>query len=283
MPANHLWALLVSGSGMMLVAVIAAVFWWRFSRAQLRWFWVGAGLWTIAVALKIVCSLLTNAAVLGSLKGLTHPLYVALGALYVGVQSSVFEMGFTLLAVLIWRQLGRDANRAIAVGVGAGAFEAFLLGLGALVGGITLMVVRGPATEDAIKGLQQIASLTPLLWLIGTVERVIAILCHASSRALILLGVTQKKHALVFWGFLIFTLLDGIAGGAHVGGFIGKVSTWWIELAILPFGLVSIPILVRCYRRWGDGAEKHESDAALEPLLGTTPQDEGDAGGGVVA
>jgi hypothetical protein len=258
MPSNNILSLFVSGSGMMIVAVTAFLGWWRVSRVQVRWFWVGAGLWTIAVVLKIVCALLANQPVLNSFKGLPQPVYVTLGALYVGVQSSFFEMGFTLLAVLLWRQLGRDAGRAIAVGVGAGAFEAFLLGAGAFVGALTLTFVEGPEVEKALKGLEATAAVTPLLWLIGSVERLIAILCHASSRALILLGVARKKYLLVFWGFLIFTLLDGIAGGVHVGGLVGKVSMWWIELALVPFALVSILILVWCYQRRGGDADEEE-------------------------
>jgi len=257
MPANVL-SVVVSGFGMMAVAILAFLLGRRVSRVQVRWFWVGVGLWTIAVALKIVCAVLTNALVLNSLKGLPHPVYVGLGALHVGVQSSIFEMGFTLLAVLIWHQLGRDAGRAIAIGVGAGAFEAFLLGVGAAVSGLALMVVQGPDVEKALEALEQIASVTPLLWLIGSVERIIAILCHASSRALILLGVTKKRYMLVFWGFLIFTLLDGIAGGVHVAELIGKISMWWIELAILPFALVSVPILIWCWKRWGEQAGEKE-------------------------
>lgn len=249
----------VSGLGMMTIAVFAVVFWRRVSRVGMRWFWVGAGLWTVAVALKFTCAALTNEIVLNCLKGLSHPLYVASGGLFIGVQSSAFEMGFTLLAVLIWHQLGRDAGRAIAIGLGAGAFEAFLLGLAALVGGLTLTFAQGPEVEEALKGLEQTASVTPHLWLIGTVERIIAILCHASSRAMILLGVTKKKPMLIFWGFLIFTLLDGIAGGVHVAGWIGKFSMWWVELTLLPFALVSIPILVWCYKRWREPLNTAES------------------------
>jgi hypothetical protein len=269
MPTGGVLSLMISGVGMMLVAVLVFVAWWRISRVQLRWFWGGAGLWTIAVALKIVSSLLTNELVLNSLKGLPHPVYVGLGALYVGVQSSLFEMGFTLLAVLIWRQLGRDAGRAITIGVGAGVFEAFLLGVAALAGAITLSVVHGPQVEQAVKSVEHTASVTPLLWLVGPVERILAILCHASSRALILLGVTKKRLGLVFWGFLIFTLLDGVAGGAYVAEVIGKVSTWWIELALAPFALVSIPVLVWCYRRWGepsDGANAEPVADAASPM-----------------
>jgi hypothetical protein len=172
--------------------------------------------------------------------------------LYVGIQSSVFEMGFTLLAFLIWRQLGRDAGRAIAIGVGAGAFEALLLGIGAVATGLTLSLVHGPQVEKTLEGLTQIAAITPLLWLIGPVERIIAILCHASTRALLLLGMAKKKYSLAFWGFLIFTLLDGIAGGVHVAGLIGKISMWWIELALVPFAVVSVFVLIWCYRRWGE-------------------------------
>jgi hypothetical protein len=268
MSANDLWPLFASGFGMMIVAIVAVVLWQRIARLQIRWYWVGAGLWTVAVALNIVCALLSNKVVLSTLQGLPHPLYVALGALFVGVQSSVFEMGFTLLAVLIWRQLGRDAGRAITIGVGAGAFEAFLLGISPVATAIVLMVGHGPEVDKAMAQLGTVAATTPLYWLAGPVERIIAILCHASTRALILLGVSKKRFLLVFWGFLLFTLLDGVAGGVHVAGLMGQISVWWIELAILPFALVSVLVLIWCYRRW--------PEEGREAALGHSP--EGDDG-----
>jgi len=250
MPAKNLWPLFVSGTSMMIVAVVAVLFWWRIARAQAKWYWIGAGLWAVAVAMKIICAVLSTKVVLGTLKGLPHPLYVALGGLVAGVQSSVFEMGITLLAVLIWRQLGRDASRAITIGVGAGAFEAFLLGFAPIAAAVFLMLNSGPEAQKASAELGKIAAATPLYWLAGPVERIIAILCHASTRALVLLGVCKKKYTLVLWGFLLFTLLDGLAGGVHIAGLIGKISMWWIELAVLPFAIASVPILVWCYRRW---------------------------------
>jgi hypothetical protein len=121
--------LLVSALGMICVALAAVMAWRRVARTGFRWFWIGAGLWAVAVAVKVVLALLTNAAVLGFLKSnLSYPLLLACGGLFIGIQSSVCEMGFTLLAVWIWRPLGKKAGRAIGIGLGAGAFEAFLLG-----------------------------------------------------------------------------------------------------------------------------------------------------------
>jgi len=151
-------------------------------------------------------------------------------------------MGFTLVAVIIWRQLGKEGGRAIAIGVGAGAFEAFLLGLAQLVAAV--VVISGlPGADSISEDLAKGVAVTPLMWLIGPVERVIAILCHASSRALILLGMASQRVMMIVWGFVIFTLLDGIAGAVHVSGKLGTFSPWWIELVLLPFALVSIPIL----------------------------------------
>lgn len=278
MPAKDLLPLFASGFGMMIVAVIAVLMWRRIARAQARWYWVGAALWTIAVVLKIVCALFSNELVLNTLKGLPHPLYVASGALFVGVQSSVFEMGLTLLAVLIWRQLGRDAGRAITVGVGAGAFEAFLLGLAPVATAVALMVGQGPDVDKTMAQLGAIAATSPLYWLAGPVERIIAILCHASTRALVLLGVSKKKYLLVLWGFLLFTLLDGVAGGVHVAGLVGRISVWWIELVILPFAVVSIPILVWCYRRWPEERSDAPAALAIGPDAGDRPQNSADGG-----
>jgi len=263
----------IPGLGMMLVAAVAAVYWWRVSRVPIRWFWVGAGLWTVAVLLKILCAVFTNAAVIGAMKEtLPYPLLVLGGGLYVGIQSSLFEMGFTLLAVLVWRQLGRDAGRAIAIGVGAGAFEAFLLGIVSLAA-ILAMLAGVPGTEPIREQLEGVAAVTPVAWLAAPAERTIAILCHASTRALILLGAVRRRPMMVFWGFLIFTLLDGVAGAAHVSGKLGSFSVWWIELAILPFAVASVPILQWCYSRWRDtGEEPVESAVDAGPTPSADPQ-----------
>jgi hypothetical protein len=271
MPARDFFPLFASGFGMMIVAVAAVVLWRRIARVEFKWYWVGAGLWTVAVALKIGCAVLSNARVLGAIEGLPHPLYVALGGLWCGVQSSLFEMGFTLLAVLIWRQLGRDGDRAITIGVGAGALEAFLLGIGPVATAVVLMLAHGPEVDKALAQLGALAATTPLYWLAGPVERITAILCHASTRALILLGVCKKKCTLVLWGFLLFTLLDGIAGGVHVAGLMGKVSVWWIELAILPFAVVSVPVVVWCHRRWPEEARDTPAAVAIGLEAGAGP------------
>lgn len=263
---------LIPAVGMMMVASAAVIYWYHVSKLQPRWFWVGAGLWTVAMALKIVCSLLTNKAAIGFMKeSLSYPLMVLGGGLFLGIQSSLFEIGLTLLAVLIWRQLGRDATRAIGIGTGAGAFEALLLGMASFVA-ILAYLSRLPGTEKMREGIDAVAAATPCFWLLGPIERMIAILVHASSRALVLLGVTKRRHMLVFWGFLIFTLLDGVAGAVLVSGKIGKISRWWPELAFLPFALISIPILRWCYARWCRGGED-----GIEPETSAQQGAEGDA------
>jgi hypothetical protein len=51
-------------------------------------------------------------------------------------------------------------------------------------------------------------------------------------------------------GALGGSILDGIATAAHLSGKLGSFSMWWIELAILPMALLSIPILRWCYAIW---------------------------------
>jgi uncharacterized membrane protein YhfC len=231
---------------MMLVGVVAALYWYGRSGAKARWFWVGVGLWTLAVALKFASAILFNAPILGFLKRvLTYPGYVACGGLYVGIHSSIFEMGFTILAGMIWRQLGKDSARAIAVGVGAGAFEAFLLGLLGVLA-MAAIILSAPGTDELAKAISAQQAVTPLFWFVAPVERVTAVLVHASTRALVLLGITYRKPMMVFWSFWIFALLDSVAGAAQLSGRLGAFSLWWIELALLPFAVISIPILQWC-------------------------------------
>ena len=238
---------LVPGPLMVLVALTAVLIWRRRSGAAWRWFWVGAAVWLVAVVIKFTWAYFLNAPILRLLdKCLSQHAYVLAGGAYIGLQSSVCEMGLTLAAALIWRQMTRDAPRGVAVGVGAGAFEAALLGIGSFIGIAAALSGKVPGAEQ----LAQVARMTPLVWLAGPVERVIAILCHTATRSLILLGVARRRWSLFWWGFLIFAGLDGVAGLYHMGAFPAGASMWWVELSVLPFGLVSVPLILWCVRHW---------------------------------
>lgn len=240
------------GIGMITVAAIAVLFWRRLSGVAFRWFCVGVGLWAIGCTFKLLGALATNDPVVGFMKGNFPPFFLLLGwGLFCGVGSSVCEMGITWIAVLIWPQIGRDATRAIGIGVGAGAFEALVIGLYFLIV-IVAFTVGVPGLEEHWRNITNPPAFTPLVWLYPAAERTIAILCHTSSRALILLGATRKKPSLVFCGFSLFALMDGTACAFLISKKLETGSLWWLGLACLPYALVSIPILRWCYMRWGD-------------------------------
>jgi hypothetical protein len=60
---------------------------------------------------------------------------------------------------------------------------------------------------------------------------------------------------MVALGFLIFTLLDGVAGAAQLSGLMGFVSMWWFELAFSVFAVVSLPLLRWLFLSYGRAPE----------------------------
>jgi uncharacterized membrane protein YhfC len=239
---------LFSPAAIVLVAVGGVLYWRRRSRAGWRWFWAGAAVWAVGVALKFAWALLLNEPILAAFRStLPRSLYLGTGSLYIGVLTGVFEIGVTLAAALIWRRMARAPGRAVAVGLGAGAFEALLVAVAALV---AVVVAVSGKVPGAANQFARATALTPVVWLVGPVERVLAILCHTSSRALVLLAVARRRWRYFWWGFLLMTGLDSVAGFAHLAGFIGTVNMWWVELAIAPFAIASIPIIGWCIRSW---------------------------------
>src|SRR5205085_10619814 len=121
-----------------------------------------------------------------------------------------------------------------------------------MIAAVAVAATGLPIGEEICQALvESKARTTPLLWLIGPVERLLAMLGHASSRALVLLGLAHQSRWMIFGGFAIFTIVDGI-GGAGLVFFKthAAFSLWWIELAIVPPALLSVFILRWCYRRW---------------------------------
>jgi hypothetical protein len=181
------------------------------------------------------------------------PPAVLSGSLYVGLECAACEIGLSLLAVLLWPQLGRDAERAIGIGIGAGAFEACFLAaftvapiVGALAGWFD--------SESVRTRVDRAAQLSAAFWLVPSVERIVAILGHAATRALVLLGATRRRPWMIFWAFAIFAAGDAIVTAVHMLGIVDSHSMWWLELAYFPLAVVSIPIIYWCYSHYRSSA-----------------------------
>ncbi len=248
--------MLLSGPLMILVALGFVLGWKKISGAGLRWFLAGAATWAVGVGLKVLVSRLLNPPMLEGLQ-VSLPLvpYLVVSSTYVGLMTGVFEIGVTLAMAWKWQSWARDANRAVAVGIGAGAFEAVLLGAASLIG--TLSYASAGA---------------PLAWLVGPVERITATLCHTSSRTLVLLTVAKRGWSFFWYGFLLVTAMDGIAGLIHLSGILEKVSMWWIQLGLTPFALVSVLIIIWCVRHWpvdtGEETDKSATAASTDEAEG---------------
>lgn len=235
---------------MFAVGGAAIVCWRRTSELPWKWLWIGAGLWAVAGGLKVSCALFLNPPVIKFLaREYSAPVLLVAGGAFLGFESAFFEIGLTCAAVAIWRHLGGDAGRATGVGAGAGAVEAVLLAIASLAA-VAVCLSGTPAGAKVAEQMAKTAESTPLAWLVPPSERAIALLCHTASRTLVLLGVTHGKPLLILCGWLLFTLIDGVARAFHLTGRIGQFSLWWIELALLPFALISIPPLRWSWSQW---------------------------------
>lgn len=196
---------------------------------------MGAAVWTVAVLAKFAIAIPLNKPILEGLKdSLPQWAYLTVGTIYGGTMTGITEIVFTLFAALIWRRMTTTAACGVANGVGAGAFEAALIAITVAVTAVT-------------KGVDY--SAWPVA-LAPAVDRLLAILCHTASRALVLLAVAKRRWVLFGYGFLLLSLLDAIAAILHLTGQVGTMSPWMTEALLAPVGLVSIPITAWCIRHW---------------------------------
>jgi uncharacterized membrane protein YhfC len=233
-----------------MICVVLLIGWKVKSSSSFKWPLIGAVTWFVGVVLKFGFAYLFNNPILEVLKksfGQTG--YLSLGSIYIGLLTGVFEIGVTLVFVLFIKGIYENAQRGIGIGLGAGTIEALLLGF-SQIGAFAMVISDSPGSSDIITSLVNATIHTPVFFLVAPAERIIAILCHTSSRALVVLSVVRRKQIYFWAGFLIMTAIDSIAGYAHLSGYVGTVSTWWIELALVPFAVASIYIIKWYYENW---------------------------------
>ncbi len=250
--SKNLASILIAGILIIIISSGFIIRWKKLSGISLRWIFLGGGVWLTGVVLKFLFAFAFNDPILEGIKStLGQTNYLSIGSIYIGLLTGVFEIGITFLFALFIKGMYENYRRGIGIGIGAGAIEAILIGFSQI--GSFIYILSGQAgSNTAMAAITQSAITTPFLWLIGPVERIIAILCHTSSRALVLFCILKKKYIYFWAGFLIITAIDAIAGYVHLAGLVNKISMWWIELALLPFAIISIPIIKWCMKNWND-------------------------------
>jgi hypothetical protein len=225
---------------MILVALAAALGFRRATRESWRWLACGALLWTVAVAIKFFLAFSLNGPLLGLLQArLPHAAFIALGSTYIGLLTGITEVAITLAAGLRWPRLAATPHRALAIGVGAGAVEALLLGIGTAIAPLALAANR-----------LELPAVTATAILAPSFERVIALVCHTAVHAMTLYAVATRRWRWFWSAFLLFSALDGVAGFYHITGLLATANPWLLELPLFPFALASLPVLRHVTRHW---------------------------------
>lgn len=205
--------LLLSGIGMVLVGIIVPLYWKRKTHVRLNYFLWGAGVWVIAIAVKIVMDYTITQTLRVSLEpyGLLSVLVVM--GLYVGLRTGILESGFSYLAILKTKLKKMNYKEGIAFGIGFGSVEALFLGITSFLN--ILMFVMFP---DIISFLPEafqaviVSQLNASSWIIfgPIIERIFVMFIHVFSTLLVLYAVKNKKIGYLVLSILFKTLVDGI-------------------------------------------------------------------------
>jgi len=205
--------LLFSGIGMILVGILISLYWQRKTKVGKSYFFWGAGIWVIAIAVKIAMDFTVTPLFSAYLQayGLVA---VLLGiGLYVGLRTGLFESGFSYLAILKTSLRKMNYKQGIAFGIGFGAIEALFLGITSFLN--VLVFVMFPDIISFLPEAQQAAILLQLnasSWIIFVpiIERVATIFIHVFASILVLYAVKSRKIGYLVLSILYKTLVDGM-------------------------------------------------------------------------
>ncbi len=229
---------LLGGLGMILVALVFVGY---AASRRLGWAYMGLGalLWTGTVVIKFVLAIPINPLLYKAIY-VPDQLFAPgslLFDLYVGALTGLTEVLLTWL-LLRYTRLGKVGwGKALAFGIGFGAFEALLLGLSSFASALTGML----APQSVGPAIGSLAVLNnPLYGLAPVVERIFTIFVHILSNVLLFYGVAKGQSRWLWVAFAYKSGIDAIAGFAQMWGVAQLSHLWLIEGFVILFGLVGI-------------------------------------------
>lgn len=239
---------LVGGIGMLLVA-LGFVFYALLRRLGWRFLLLGMLGWVVTVAIKVAVALPLNSPVIERTKTLGEPWAALVLFLYGGLMTGVTEVGI-VWAVLRYTRLGRASwPKVLAFGIGFGAIEAFLLGLGSSAA--ALMGIFAPDKLPAAI-LRELAEADNLVVQLAPIcERFFTCLGHVATNVMVFYAVATRR-ARWFWAGLWYkSAIDGVATIAIVDKYLGTTSAIWIlEAIVAAWGLLGLIVTIWIGKRY---------------------------------
>lgn len=173
-------------------------------------------------------------------------------ALYGAFAAGVFEEVGRYVGFSLFLKKYRERKDGIAFGLGHGGIEAILIGVIPFVTNVTfaLMINQGvfdqtfagklPAETIAQIKTSLLAS-SPLIILLGGVERIFAVVLQIAMTLLVLYGVRQGKKAYLLYAILFHAMVDFIPALYQV-----HVAPFWLAEGVLVIAtLVSVYYIKR--------------------------------------
>jgi uncharacterized membrane protein YhfC len=255
--------ILLSGSAMVAVSIAFVVFALR-RGGTWRYLGLGALAWLVTVAVKFLIAIPINPVVYTALY--VPNLLWAPGSIlfyvYVGLLTGLTEVLLSWL-LLRYTRLGRVPwAKALAFGIGFGAFEAALLGFSSLASSISALAAPQLIPEAAMNSIRMLND--PIFALAPVAERFGTILVHVLCNVLLFYGVASGQARWLWVSFAYKSLLDTVAGFAQFWGVETLPKIWTIEALILIFGFVAW---------WGILQVKRQYDLTptTEPVVQISP------------
>jgi uncharacterized membrane protein YhfC len=168
--------------------------------------------------------------------------------IYVGALTGLTEV-LLIWPLLRYTRLGRVPwAKALAFGVGFGAFEALYLGYGYLSSIVTVLANPQAVSEAGLANLKLMSN--PLFGLAPIADRIGALLVHIFCSVLLFYGVASGQARWLWLSFVYKSLVDAIVGFAYFWGTGTLAKLWTIEGLILALGCVAWWGVVQIQRRY---------------------------------
>jgi uncharacterized membrane protein YhfC len=200
---------------------------------------LGALLWAVTVGIKFLVAIPLNPLVYQVLY-IPNALF-ALGSIlfyiYVGSLTGLTEVLLTWLLLRYTRLGVVPWAKALAFGVGFGAFEALFLGFSNLATNISALIASEPIPDAMLSGLLLLNN--PLYSFAPVIERFGTIFVHIFCGVLLFYGVASGQVRWFWLSFAYKSLLDTIVTFAQFWGTGTLLKLWAIVALIMAFGCLA--------------------------------------------